>query len=108
MALRILVIGGGAAGMSAASWARRRDPSAEITVLEKTGFISHAPCGIPYYAGGLFSDRSLLQAYDARFFREARRIEVLLRAEPRMSILAQGSSSQLLTARGGGSSSTGS
>ncbi len=73
----VLVVGGGAAGMSAASWARRRGPSLRIAVLEATNIISHAPCGIPYYVGGLFSDYSLFQAYDVRFFREKRNIEVI-------------------------------
>ena len=73
----LLVIGGGAAGMSAASWARRKDPGLSILVLEATRLVSHAPCGIPYFVGGLFDDPKLLQAYDAGFFRERRRIEVM-------------------------------
>ena len=79
--MEILVIGGGAAGMSAASWARRKAPEARITVLERTNIISHAPCGVPYYIGGLFKDYRLLQAYDVKFFRERRNIEVLTNAE---------------------------
>lgn len=79
--MEILVIGGGAAGMSAASWARRRAPDARITVLERTNIISHAPCGVPYYIGGLFKDYWLLQAYDVKFFRERRNIEVITNAE---------------------------
>jgi len=79
--MEILVIGGGAAGMSAASWARRKAPEARITVLERTNIISHAPCGVPYYIGGLFKDHWLLQAYDVKFFRERRNIEVLTDAE---------------------------
>jgi len=79
--VEILVIGGGAAGMSAASWARRKAPEARITVLERTNIISHAPCGVPYYIGGLFKDYWLLQAYDVKFFRERRNIEVLTNAE---------------------------
>jgi len=79
--VEILVIGGGAAGMTAASWARRKAPEARITVLERTNIISHAPCGVPYYIGGLFKDYWLLQAYDVKFFRERRNIEVLTNAE---------------------------
>ena len=79
--MEILVIGGGAAGMTAASWARRKAPEARITVLERTNIISHAPCGVPYYIGGLFKDYWLLQAYDVKFFRERRNIEVLTNAE---------------------------
>ena len=45
--MNIVVIGGGAAGMSAASKARRMDGNAKITVLEKTGYVSYAECGMP-------------------------------------------------------------
>ena len=73
----LLVLGGGAAGMSAASWARRKGPRMSILVLEATTMISHAPCGVPYFIGGLFNDPALLQAYDVGFFRERRGIEVM-------------------------------
>ena len=49
---KILVVGGNAAGMTAASRARRLDPRAEITVIEKTPFISYSTCGIPYFLAG--------------------------------------------------------
>ena len=45
----LLVIGGDAAGMGAASQARRIDKSLSIGVLEKGEFISYAACGMPYY-----------------------------------------------------------
>ncbi|MGC8631774.1 MAG: FAD-dependent oxidoreductase [Thermoprotei archaeon] len=77
----VVVVGGGAAGMSAASRVRRLDPDAKITVLESTEFVSHAPCGIPYYLEGLFSDASLFMNYTPEFFRQKRRIDVLTKAE---------------------------
>ncbi|MCL4312046.1 MAG: FAD-dependent oxidoreductase, partial [Candidatus Thermoplasmatota archaeon] len=52
--MNIVIIGGGAAGMSAASKARRMDKNARITVLEKTGYVSYAECGMPYYLSGYF------------------------------------------------------
>src|SRR3954470_187435 len=45
--------GGGAAGMSAATNARRRDEDLEIVAFERGGFTSYSACGIPYYVGGL-------------------------------------------------------
>ncbi len=45
---RVLVVGGVAAGMSAASQAKRRAPSAEVTVLERGPYISYGACGMPY------------------------------------------------------------
>ncbi len=50
--MRIVVIGGVAAGLKAASKARRCDPHAEITVLEKGEMISYGACGMPYYVAG--------------------------------------------------------
>jgi len=60
MAERLIVIGGCAAGMSAASKARRLNPDLEIIVYEKTGFVSYASCGLPYYISGLIDDHNKL------------------------------------------------
>jgi NADPH-dependent 2,4-dienoyl-CoA reductase/sulfur reductase-like enzyme/rhodanese-related sulfurtransferase len=58
--LRVVVIGGVAGGMSAATRLRRLDPSASITVIERSGYVSYANCGLPYYMGGVISDESSL------------------------------------------------
>ena len=50
--MKILIIGGGAAGMSAASKAKRVDPSSEVIVYDSGNFVSYAECGLPYYLGG--------------------------------------------------------
>jgi NADPH-dependent 2,4-dienoyl-CoA reductase/sulfur reductase-like enzyme len=50
---RLVVVGGVAAGMSAASKARRMDPDMEIVVYEKSGYVSYGACGLPYYVQGL-------------------------------------------------------
>ncbi|HID62322.1 MAG TPA: NADH oxidase [Anaerolineae bacterium] len=60
MAERLIVIGGCAAGMSAASKARRLNPDLEIVVYEKTGFVSYGSCGLPYYVSGLIEDHNTL------------------------------------------------
>lgn len=52
----IIVIGGVAAGLKAASKARRCDPHANITVLERGELISYGACGMPYYVGGDVND----------------------------------------------------
>lgn len=54
--MRLVVIGGNAAGMSAASRVRRRDPSWEVIVLEQTREVSYGACGLPYYVAGLNDD----------------------------------------------------
>jgi len=60
MSERLVVIGGCAAGMSAASKARRVNPDLEIAVYEKTGFVSYGECGLPYYVSGLVDDHNKL------------------------------------------------
>ncbi|MCH4249861.1 MAG: FAD-dependent oxidoreductase [Microbacteriaceae bacterium] len=50
--MKLLVIGGNAAGMSCAARARRNDEHAEITVLERGTDVSYASCGLPYFIGG--------------------------------------------------------
>ncbi|MCI1674504.1 MAG: FAD-dependent oxidoreductase [Bifidobacterium tibiigranuli] len=55
--MRIVIIGGNAAGMSCAARARRNDESAEILVLERGEHVSYASCGLPYYVGGEITER---------------------------------------------------
>lgn len=56
--MKTVVVGGVAGGMSAATRLRRLDPAAEIVVLERSGHVSYANCGLPYYAGGVIEDRA--------------------------------------------------
>ncbi len=58
--MRIVVIGGVAGGMSAATRLRRLDANAEIIVIEKSGYVSYANCGLPYYVGGVIEEESAL------------------------------------------------
>lgn len=71
-AKKIVIVGGVAGGMSAATRARRLDPDASIIVLERSGYVSYANCGLPYYVGGVIADRENLllqtpQSLHARF-----------------------------------------
>lgn len=81
-----VIIGGVAGGMSAATRLRRLDESAHITVIERSGHVSFANCGLPYHVGGVIEDRAdlLLQTprslgrrfgLDVRVRHEAIRIE---------------------------------
>ena len=78
---RLIVIGGVAAGMSAASRARKLNPQMEIIVLEKGRHVSVGLCGLPYYLSGEISNWKDLITYDAEFFREKRGIDVRLEHE---------------------------
>lgn len=71
---RLVVIGGGAAGMSAASAARRVDPGLEVVVCEAGGFAAYGMCGIPYFLGGTVPQAEDLFAYPPSTFREKRGI----------------------------------
>lgn len=58
--MRYVIIGGVAAGATAATRLRRRDESAEIILLEKNNVIAYANCGLPYHLGGIIPDRENL------------------------------------------------
>jgi len=84
---RIVVIGGVAGGMSAATRLRRLDADAEIIVLEKSGYVSYANCGLPYYVGGVIEEESdlLLQtpaSLHARFRLDVRVLTEALSIDP--------------------------
>lgn len=84
---RIVVIGGVAGGMSAATRLRRLDAEAEIIVLEKSGYVSYANCGLPYYVGGVIEEESdlLLQtpaSLHARFRLDVRVLTEALSIDP--------------------------
>ena len=58
--MKVVIIGGVAGGATAAARIRRLDEQAEIVVLERSGFISYANCGLPYYIGGVIQDQEEL------------------------------------------------
>ena len=76
MAQRVVVIGGGAAGMSAASAARRTDPGLEVVVLEAMGYAAYGMCRLPRYLSGHGAQAADLGAYRPECFREQRGLDV--------------------------------
>ncbi|MCX6627015.1 MAG: FAD-dependent oxidoreductase [Candidatus Solibacter sp.] len=74
--MALLVIGGVAAGLSAAARARRIDPRLEIIVLEKGPVISYGACGLPYFVEGRVREVADLIAYTPEYFRKQRNIDV--------------------------------
>ncbi len=81
MAERLVVIGGDAGGMSAASQARRQQPYMEIVALERGSWTSYAACGIPYLVAGDVTDVDRLVARTPEEFRDRQRIDVRMRHE---------------------------
>ena len=80
---RLVVIGGDAAGMSAAMQVRRRQPDREIVVLEKGRWTSYSACGIPYLVGGSVGVLDDLVARSPATFRDEHDIDVRLGHEAR-------------------------
>ena len=74
--MRLVVIGGVAAGLSAAARARRRDPTLEIVVFEKGPTISYGACGLPYYIEGRVRKPDELVVYTPEYFQKERNITV--------------------------------
>lgn len=69
--MKVIIIGGVAAGMSAASKIARTDSSAEVIVYEKGGFLSYGACGLPYYVGNFNDDYRRMIARTQEQFTQA-------------------------------------
>ena len=70
--MKVVIIGGVAGGATAAARLRRLDEQAEIVVFERSGYVSYANCGLPYYIGGVIEDPEALtlqtpESFFARF-----------------------------------------
>jgi NADPH-dependent 2,4-dienoyl-CoA reductase/sulfur reductase-like enzyme len=79
MKRRIIVIGGLAAGPSAASKAKRVNPDADVTLFEQDEYISYGICEMPYYIQGLIGDENKLIAYTPEELKEKKGVLVKIR-----------------------------
>jgi NADPH-dependent 2,4-dienoyl-CoA reductase/sulfur reductase-like enzyme/rhodanese-related sulfurtransferase len=79
--LRIVVVGGVAAGAGAATKARRTDEDADILLLERGPYVSFANCGLPYYVSGEIEELRDLLLMTPQDFTKRFRIQVRLRSE---------------------------
>lgn len=79
--MKVIIIGGGAAGASCAARLRRLDESAQILILEKTNEISIANCGLPYYVSGVISERDNILVSNPEKFKTWFNIDVRLNSE---------------------------
>ncbi|MEG2930516.1 MAG: FAD-dependent oxidoreductase [Ruthenibacterium sp.] len=82
--MKIVIIGGVAGGATAAARLRRLDESAEIVILERSGFVSYANCGLPYYIGGVIENKRALTLQTPQSFWERFRVEVRVNSEVTM------------------------
>ena len=84
---KVVIVGGNACGMKTAARLRRRDPEAEITVVEKGAFLSYGACGFPYYISGMVPKHTGLMntplgvIRDADFFNTVKGVRVLTHTE---------------------------
>jgi NADPH-dependent 2,4-dienoyl-CoA reductase/sulfur reductase-like enzyme/rhodanese-related sulfurtransferase len=87
MGNKILIIGGSALGPKTAARVRRRDPEAEITIIERNDVYSYASCGTPFYIEGLIPDEKVLlsnnlgQKMDEAYFRSQKDVKIYGRTE---------------------------
>lgn len=79
--MKVVIVGGVAGGATAAARIRRLDENAEIIVFERSGFISYANCGLPYYIGGVITDREELTLQTPESFYNRFKVDVRVRHE---------------------------
>lgn len=79
--MKVIIIGGVAGGATAAARLRRLDESAEIIILERTGYVSYANCGLPYFLSGVIADEGKLTLQTPASFKERFNIDVRVRNE---------------------------
>ncbi|WP_312279348.1 FAD-dependent oxidoreductase [Oscillibacter sp.] len=79
--MKVVIIGGVAGGATAAARIRRLDEQAEIVVFERSGFVSYANCGLPYYVGGVIEDPEELTLQTPESFLVRFRVDMRVRHE---------------------------
>ncbi|MDD3419550.1 MAG: FAD-dependent oxidoreductase [Candidatus Gastranaerophilales bacterium] len=79
--MRVIIVGGGAAGASCAARLRRLDENIQITILERTNEISIANCGLPYYCSDVISDRDKMTVAKPELFKNLLNIDVDFHSE---------------------------
>lgn len=79
--MKVVIVGGVAAGATAAARLRRLDEQAEILIFERSGYISYANCGLPYYIGDVITDPEALTLQTPEQFFARFRVQVRVRHE---------------------------
>lgn len=79
--MKVVIIGGVAGGATAAARIRRLDETVQIVVFEKSGFISYANCGLPYYIGGTINNKAALTLQTPESFYSRFRVDMRVHHE---------------------------
>lgn len=74
--MKVVIVGGVAGGAGTAARLRRNDETAEIIMLERGAYISYANCGLPYYVGGVITDKNALQLQTPERFHQRFNVDV--------------------------------
>ena len=79
--MKVVIVGGVAGGATAAARIRRLDEHADIVVFERSGYVSYANCGLPYYIGGIIDDAAELTLQTPESFFSRFRVDMRVRHE---------------------------
>lgn len=79
--MKVVIIGGVAGGATAAARLRRLDENAQIIVLERSGYVSYANCGLPYYIGGTIQNEKALTLQTPESFKRRFNVDVRVQNE---------------------------
>ena len=79
--MKVVIVGGVAGGATAAARIRRLDESAQVIVFERSGYVSYANCGLPYYISGVISDAAALTLQTPESFRTRFDVDMRVRHE---------------------------
>lgn len=79
--MKVVIVGGVAGGATAAARIRRLDEQAEVVVFERSGYVSYANCGLPYYIGGVIEDSAALTLQTPESFWSRFRVDMRVRHE---------------------------
>ena len=79
--MKVIIVGGVAGGATAAARLRRLDETAEIVVFERSGYVSYANCGLPYYIGGVITAKEELTLQTPESFWRRFRVDMRVRHE---------------------------
>ncbi len=79
--MKVVIVGGVAGGATAAARIRRLDENAEIVVFERSGYISYANCGLPYYIGGVITEKKDLTLQTPKSFWNRFKVDMRVRHE---------------------------
>ncbi len=81
MNMKVIIIGGVAGGATCATRLRRLNENIDITIYEKSGYVSYANCGLPYYLGNIIKDKNKLTLQTPKSFKERFNVDVFVNHE---------------------------